>query len=152
MDCDAPCRDIALGTITPCVIRWRGQRCALLSETDVIFGLSWSSNTKHSYLNTWDLQARGTAALLSIPQHQRIKGGHVVSASSKPSQQLVTALWPECSGASTPRQCGFSPHSGDNGLSRAAWLAVHRVICRMSASAESRPVLAGWRGRGVSFR
>lgn len=92
------------------------------------------------------------AALLSIPQHQRIKGGHVVSASSKPSQQLVTALWPECSGASTPRQCGFSPHSGDNGLSRAAWLAVHRVICRMSASAESRPVLAGWRGRGVSFR
>lgn len=67
-----------------------------------------------------------------------------MSASSKPTQQLITALWSECSGASGPRQCGFSPQSGDNGLPTVAWLAVHRVICRMSAIAESRPV---WGGR-----
>lgn len=69
--------------------------------------------------------------------------GHIVSTSSKPIQQLLTALWPECSGASAPWHCGFSPWSGDNGLSTAAWLAVHRLICRSGASAESRPVLVG---------
>ena len=60
-----------------------------------------------------------------------------MSASSKPTQQLITALWPECSDASAPRRCGFSPRSGDNGLSPAAWLTVRCVIRRMSASAES---------------
>lgn len=66
-----------------------------------------------------------------------------MSTSSKPIQQLITALWPECSGASAPWQCDFSPWSGDNGLSTAAWLAVRRLICRMGSSAESRPVLVG---------
>lgn len=69
----------------------------------------------------------------------------------EPHQQLMAALWPECSDASAPWQRGFSPQSGDNGLSTAAWLAVHRVICRMSVSAESRPVKRGEGGGAAPF-
>lgn len=71
----------------------------------------------------------------------------IMSHPYEPHQQLMAVLWPECSDASAPWQRGFSPQSGDNGLSTAAWLAVHRVICRMSVSAESRPVKRG-EGRG----
>lgn len=97
---------------------------------------------KHFYLIPVVLSQEEVSALLppvwtSALVDQRC---HPMSTSSKSTQQLITALWPECSGESAPWHCGFSPRSGDNGLSTPAWLAVRRVICRMSVSAESSPV------------
>lgn len=138
LDGNSPCWDTALGKIRPCTYqKERPAVCSVIWDCYFWPFLELSHQRhKHFYLIPGIFGQGAASALLSLVWISASvdQKGHNMSASSKPPQQLITALWPECSGGSAPPwQCGFSTQSQDNGPSTAAWLTVYCVICRMSA-------------------